>query len=213
MGLREWIIAGAAIVGAVGTVAAVAYALYRDIWRQRRHRPLLSLQFDPIPSPSNLDLVTAGTTIMHWARLRVENKLGRKTAEEVEVLVLSFRFMDGEDSLAPLNDRLLPWVGLRSFDMQSPVSRTHIPAGIARRVDLLSIYKTEAGTACGRLEAIPTVKDGRASILPGRYVVEVAVAARDIDAVRFAFEIQFDGTWSDDSGIWSHLRVSPPRKV
>jgi hypothetical protein len=213
VGLREWIIAGAAMVGAVGTVAAVAYALYRDTWREKRHRPHLSLYFDPSPSPSNLDVVTAGKPVMHWARLRVENEPGRRTAEEVEVLVLSFRPIDGKGALAPLNGRLLPWVGLRSSDMNSPVTRTHIPAGIARRVDLLSVSKTETGHARGRLEAIPTVEDGRASVNPGRYIVELAVAARDIDAVRFALEVHFDGSWSEGPEVWNHIRISPPQEV
>jgi hypothetical protein len=53
---REWIVAGAAVAAAVGTLSAVLVALYRDTWREWRSRPRLSLHLDPNWTESNRDL-------------------------------------------------------------------------------------------------------------------------------------------------------------
>lgn len=80
----------ATVFVAIGTVGAVAYALFRDLVVVPRRRPKLELRFDRGASDQVLveatDDVDAATV-----RLRVANDAGKDTADDVVVMVTEVR--------------------------------------------------------------------------------------------------------------------------
>jgi hypothetical protein len=84
--IREWLIA-------LGTVGATVVALYVGVLRDRFRRPSLDVSFDPADSRDlqvvgmRIDSHPKGGTRAAYARLKVTNRTGRNTAEEVQVLV------------------------------------------------------------------------------------------------------------------------------
>lgn len=220
--LREWLIAGAAIVGALGTSGAVLYALYRDTFREARRRPHLSLELDARWGPSNLDLVTVASPRSHWVRMRVANERGRRSAEDVEVLVTRVRPLGEEDLYeAPLDTRPLAWSNLISPNGQ-PVTKVHLPPGVSRYVDLISVRPPlvpdgggdvrearpgETVVCMPRLEVRPEPSDRRHWLAQGRYRIDLVISARDVDAQSYETEIEFDGIWRDVPEIWDHLTI------
>lgn len=215
---REWLIAVAAVLGAVFTTLAVLYALYRDSFREWRQRPKLTLHFEPEERDTNRDLVTitdnAGRP-QHWARLRVENARHRHPATDVELLVTDLRSLAAGITLEAIDTRPFHWsvVGGSTLSIQS---------GVARHVDLLSL-----GTPYDR----PSPSDGQQALLPvhlavdpepsgdrhllpaGEYELSLVLAARDISARRFNLKVEWAGTWWADSQVWDHLRISDLQSV
>jgi len=228
---REWIVAGAAIAAAFGTLSAVLLALYRDTWRERRSRPLLSLRLDPVWTESNRDLFwQQGQSPSHWLRPRVKNEKGRRSAEDVEVLVTAFYALGGDDEAwqPPLDIYPLQWSAT-----QDP--RVQIPPGVSRHVDLLMFpAPTVSDRQGGFLTAPPEdeqrttgficVRQEGTSANSGsavsdqvfehhRYRIELAVVARDIDSRAYAIEIEFDGRYRYSSDFWDEMTLTPPQPI
>jgi hypothetical protein len=228
---REWIVAGAAVAAALGTLLAVLVALYRDTWREWRSRPFLSLHLDPIWSESNRDLFwQQGQAPAHWLRLKVMNKKGRRSAEDVEVLVTAFYALGDDDERwqPPLDTHPLRWSA-----MEDP--RVQVPPGVSRHVDLLTFPAPAAsdghggylaatpedeprttGVLCVRQEGASTSSGSAVSNLMfenHRYRVELAVVARDIDSRAYAIEVEFDGRYRYPPDFWGKMTLTCPQPI
>ena len=226
---REWIVAIAAAVAAIGTLSAVLVALYRDTWRQRKTRPLLSLHLDPRWSETNRDLFwQQGRSPAHWLRLEVRNGKGRRSAEEVEVLLTAFYAIGGEDEAwqPPMDTWPLKWSATRDPQVQ-------IPPDVSRYVDLVRFPAphvsdggggtspaspddelTTTGVLCVNREGASAASGSAASdrvFGNHRYRIELAVVARDVDSRTYDMQIEFDGRYRYPPDFWDGMTLTPPR--
>jgi hypothetical protein len=217
--VREWLIAA-------GTIGAVVVALYVGVIRERLRRPSLSLHFDGpdeedaviVQSLSQMATMAGRTPIdTAYLRLRVRNKEGRNTAEDVEVLVERVRELApriGNPPAPPptLGNWPLPW------SLSSPTTtRLSIPPGVERHVDLAHVYRDAAATR----GATPLIHDirpeptmGRHHLHFGKTEIRLIVSARNADSRGYEVVVAFDGRWQrpgDD--IWRHLIVEEVREA
>ena len=164
---------------AVGTISTVVYALFRDAFVVPRRRPRLDLHLDD--------------HVGDHARLHVENRPGKDTADDVVVIVTDLRRLGGADDASPKGLPLM-WSGT------SPaVTVASVHPGSRRHVDL--VHDESRGL---RLALSPPPADGRASLASGTYEVSVEVRARNADAIRYVIPLSTDG---------KSLRVEMPRRV
>jgi hypothetical protein len=205
------------ILRIAGPFVAAAVALYlaqAAERRQRRQRPDLRLLYEHTQSD---DLALAfGRHEAHWVRLRVANRWGKRTAEDVEVLVVDVRPRDGKGSL---NGWVLQWSNARGADGQ-PLTRQTIPPGVARHIDLVCV-KPKLFDADGdsapvegesdasfELRVVPIPRDERRWLAGASNTVLLALMARDTDAAYYAVKIDHDGKWWSAEHVREHLTVS-----
>jgi hypothetical protein len=207
---REWLLV-AGTLGAVVVALGVAFYGRLRAWRER---PKLSLSFDPSAGSETLDLVSVGTLvsgnppISHWARIRIENGRGRRSAQDVEVLVTRFRRCDEAAWVQPpLDTRPLRWSNSTLSESDGGLSRVTIPPGVARHCDLVALappllVHDYEGSGSGDLDrgefgAIATLQidpaptDRRHWIATGAYELELAICARDVNARFYSTTIEF----------------------
>ena len=210
----------ATVFVAVGTVGAVAYALFRDLFVVPRRRPRLDLRFDATGN-DQVVIGTAGGFDAASVRLRVANGAGKDTADDVVVMVTEVRRLEGsEQTVAEAKTIVLPltWSG-----SSPPLTVASVHPGSERHIDLLHVdwpARDEIEIARKWSEPVPVQLDltpkpaGAQDILySGRYEVSVEVRARNADATRYVVPVSWDGKWSGKAAMWDHLRVEPPRKV
>lgn len=225
---REWLVAGATIAAALGTIAAVLIALYRETWREWRSRPKLSLNLDSTWSEASRDLFwQQGSAPAHWARLRVVNASGRRSAQDVEVLVTAFYALGGDDERwqPPLDTRPLPWSNTPPQG-GNVVTEAQIPPGVSRHLDLLQFpapgVSDGAGgfsladpedevRTTGYLCAVPDPGDPSNWLFENhKYRIELAVTARDVDSKVYSLEVQFDGFYRHATDFWDRMVLTAP---
>ena len=205
----------ATVAVAIGTVGTVVYALFRDLIVTPRRRPKLELRFDR----SGNDQVVVGSEggfDAAYVRLRVANREGRDTADEVVVMVNDLRGV--EDSETRPIGLPLTWSG-----SSPPLTVASVHPGSERHIDLLHVdwpAEDELEIARKWSEAVPVQLDltpkpagGRAVLESGAYEISVEVRARNADAIRYAIPFEWDGNWSGKAAMWDHLLVEPPRKI
>jgi hypothetical protein len=162
-------------VGAFGGIAAAATAVGIATWtarRDRRQRPRLELLYDD----RHTDDFAAGLNddSQHWVRLRVFNAPGRRSAEDVEVVVVQFEEEEA-DRLDPmlltgertrrgvLTGFALTWSN--TFDNSGlHATRIAIPPGVYRRVDLLSVHQPVGSDGGGGSVPMPEGSEARAML-------------------------------------------------
>jgi hypothetical protein len=206
------------VLRATGPFIAAAVALGIASWsgyRERRRRPELRLLFDPATDDVDPG-VGEGKDEKHWVRLRVANRWGKHTAEDVEVFVVHVRPWRAPS----LNGFRLRWANTvetdqRWRDVPWPARQT-IPPGTARHVDLLDIARSDPergdpieGHAEARitLKVLPDRRDKRQSLTEGEWCVLLALTARDVDAVYYRVSITFDGLWWSSEDMREQLQV------
>lgn len=168
---------------AVGTIATVVYALFRDVVVVPRRRPKLDLRLD---ERGNDDV-----------RLRVGNRPGKDTADDVVVIVTDLRRLDGPEHASPPSLVGLPltWSGT------SPsLTVASVHPGSERHVDLV-----HAGRGELRLALNPQPTGSRDLLDSGTYEISIEIRARNADAIRYVIPLSWDGA--------DELRVEPPRKA
>lgn len=119
-------------VAAFGGIAAAGTAVGIATWgafRDRRQRPRLKLLYDHDQGEDFA--VGINDDSQHWVRLRVRNAPGRRSAEDVEVVVVRVERHDGE-TIGRLTGFPFGWTNMRDEHGQ-PVTRLAIPPGVARR--------------------------------------------------------------------------------
>jgi hypothetical protein len=210
----------ATVFVAIGTVGAVAYALFRDLFVVPRRRPKLDLRFDR--SGNDRAIVrTSGGFDAAYVRMRVANGAGKDTADDVVVMVTELRRLeDSEEEIAETRpiEHPLTWTGSsppRATGSVHPGSERHIdllhvdwPAG-----DETEIARKWSETTPMQLDLTPKPTGGQEILSLGRYEISVEIRARNADAIRYAILVHWDGKWSGEDATWEHLRVEPPRKV
>jgi hypothetical protein len=210
----------ATVFVAVGTVGAVAYALFRDLVVVPRRRPKLDLRF----GRTGNDQVVVGTAAgfdAAYIRLRVANGAGKDAADDVVVMVTEVRRLEhSENPLAEARPIMLPlaWSG-----SSPPLTVGPVHPGSERHVDLVhvdwpardevDIARKWRDNAPALLALTPKPAGGQETLDPGAYEICVEVRARNADAIRYAVPLSWDGKWSGKAEMWDHLRVEPPRKV
>ena len=210
----------ATVFVAIGTVGAVAYALFRDLFVVPRRRPRLDLRFDATGN-DQIVVGTAGGFDAACVRLRVANRAGKDTADDVVVMVTEVRPLeDSERTLAEARPIGLPltWSG-----SSPPLTVASVHPDSERHIDLLHVdwpARVEIDIARKWSETVPVQLDlhpkpaGSQDILgSGTYEISVEVRARNADATRYAISVSWDGRWSGKAAMWDHLRLEPPRKV
>jgi hypothetical protein len=191
----------ATVAVAIGTIGAVAYALFRDLVVTPRRRPKLELRFDRGGNDQVVVETEAGSEAA-YARLRVANRGGRDTADDVVVMVTELRRLENSET-RPIG-LPLAWSGSRP-----PLTVASVHPGSERHVDLLHL--SEAVPV--QLDLTPQPTGGRGVLEAGAYEISVEVRARNADAICYAVPVSWDGKWSEKAAMWDHLLVDPPRKV
>jgi hypothetical protein len=210
----------ATVFVAIGTVGAVAYALFRDLFVVPRRRPRLDLRFDRTGN-DQVVVGTAGGFDAAYVRLRVANGPGKDTADEVVVMVTEVRRLeDSEKAIAEAQPIELP---LSWSASNPPRTVASVHPGSERHIDLLhvdwpardeiDIARKWSGTVPVQLDLTPKPAGDQEMLDSGTYEISVEVRARNADAIRYAIPVFWDGKWSGKAAMWEHLRVEPPRKV
>jgi hypothetical protein len=210
----------ATVFVAIGTVGAVAYALFRDLFVVPRRRPKLELRFDHTGN-DQVVVGTAGGFDAAYVRLRVANGAGKDTADDVVVMVTEVRQLkDSDEAMAQAGPIALPltWSG-----SSPPLTVASVHPGSERHIDLvhvewpardeIDIARTWSETVPAQVDLTPKPAGGQETLHPGTYEISVEVRARNADAIRYAIPVSWDGKWSGKAAMWDHLRVEPPRKV
>lgn len=207
---------GATVAAAIGTVGAVVYALYRDLFFASRRRPRLDLRFGV--GADQVVVRTVGGSEAAYVRLRVTNAKGKDTADDVQVLVTEIARQDVSSEATPIGLPLI-WSGSYPSVTVAPVH-----PGFERHIDLLHVDwpapADELDVARKYTEAVPLQLDvhpkpaGDQHLLKaGKYEIRVEIVARNADAARYTVAVEWDGKWPGKEKMWQSLRVQPPRKV
>jgi hypothetical protein len=190
---------------AIGTIGAVAYALFRDLVVTPRRRPKLELRFDR--AGNDLVIVgTAGGVDAAHVRLRVANGPGKDTADDVVVMVTELRPADSEDT-RPIH-LPLTWSGT-----SPPLTVSAVHPGSARHIDLLHLDMAGDDLAPLQLDVNPKPTGRQDFLEPGSFEISIEIRGRNADALRYVVPVSWDGHRSDRAAMWDHLRVEPPRRV
>jgi hypothetical protein len=210
----------ATVAVAIGTIGAVAYALFRDLVVAPRRRPKLELRFDRTGNDQVIVGTAEGSAAAH-VRLRVANREGRETADDVVVVVTECRRLpDSEEAPAEARPIGLPltWSG-----SNPPLTVGSVHPGSERHIDLVhvdwpardedEIARRWSDTVPVQLDLTPKPAGGHDALEPGRYEIAVEVRARNADASRYGISIEWDGKWSGRAAMWDHLHVESPRRL
>jgi hypothetical protein len=123
---------GATVAGVSIAFLGLAYALYRDLIFSTRRRPRLDLKFDGTGADQVI-VPTQGGGSAAYVRLRVTNKKGKDTADDVQVQVAERREQDGSSEPTPIGLPLI-WSGT-----YPPATDAPVHPGFERYIDLLHV--------------------------------------------------------------------------
>jgi hypothetical protein len=202
--IRDWL-------AAIGTAAAAILALYIGVIRERLRRPQLSLHFERGTSDTivvgGVERLTEDSSDVAYLRLRVRNRSGRVTAEDVEVTITGARELQLEGPQVVRLDGLP-----LGFSNTAPTAtRMHVSPGGERHVDLahIELDRRRQFERAVWIDVHPRPADRQlASMGHGVLELELTVTARDVDAVRHVLELRFTGEATDDGTLWDRLQVT-----
>jgi hypothetical protein len=210
----------ATVAVAVGTIGAVVYALFRDLFVTPRRRPNLDLRFDRTGN-DQVVVGTAGGFDAAYVRLRVANGKRKDTADDVVVMVTEVRRL--EDSATTIAETKPIGLPLTWSGSNPPLAVSSVHPGSERHIDLLHVDlpardEPEIGRKWSdavplQLDLSPKPGGGRDLLDAGAYEISVEVRARNADAIGYSIPVFWDGGWSGEAAIWDHLRVEPARKT
>lgn len=215
----------ATAAAAVGTLLAVVVALYSTTWRDWRRRPELSLDFANETEKRGLMFSYDGRdddddAFVFLITLRVTNRQGRRTADDVEVLLSAWWTGEDGDPYQTLDHRPLPYVD--TVRDGAHVTQLSIPAGVSRRVEFLKLGPAAALRVVLGQDWVSQTKPGAIFAAPPYgedydhwvhdhlpYRVQLIVTARDIDAVSYTTTLSLKNGWGGEepppqgeSGMW-----------
>lgn len=198
-------------IGTVGAVFAAIGIAALTARRESRSRPKLSLHYDH-QSPDDLVTGVIGTTgqPQHWLRARVANKPGRRSAQDVELLIVNVATPQAPGALRSLQGFPFHWANTKG-----ETTRLTIAPGVERHIDIAALLKSGGPQAAIplHLATAPQPADSSQRLTAGVYTLLVVLAARDTDATYYEIELIFDGRWHDSDEIRAHLQVAGPTKV
>ncbi|MEX5709074.1 hypothetical protein AB1484_12375 [Parafrankia sp. FMc6] len=194
-GVRDWLEVSAALIGAIGTVAAIWLALFLQVTLVERRRPVLYLAFSDDRGEQDLSIIDLEDVVYFAYRPRVYAKASKETARNVEILLLRARRPENGVNQFHIPDRSFRWTGIGG-------RLADIPPGTWRRFDLLNYVVDRrdevprsallAGIIPDSQETSPSDPIDRRWYLddPGRYEFEVAVTADGMNAA--GWRVTFD---------------------
>jgi len=210
----------ATVAVAIGTIGAVMYALFRDLFVTPRRRPSLDLRFDRTGN-DQVVVGTAGGFDAAYVRLRVANGKRKDTADDVVVMMTEVR--RSEDSATAIAETKPIGLPLTWSGTNPPLTVASVHPGSERHVDLLHVdWPGDDEIEIGRkwsdamplqLDLSPRPGGGRDLLEAGTYEISIEIRARNADAIGYEVTVFWDGKWSGEAAMWDHLRVEPPRKV
>lgn len=121
------------VLAAIGTIGAVVLALFLQVVIVRRRRPELFLDFSDSLHREDVLLMDQDADFDAYIRMKVRSKRGRRTAKNVEVLLLRLE----RPANAPWRG-VVPSLQLKWSDV--PFRNVDIPAGSWRRFDLVQYW-------------------------------------------------------------------------
>jgi hypothetical protein len=197
----------ATVAVAIGTLGAVAYALFRDVVVTPRRRPQLELRFEH-PGTDQVVVETEDGLNACCVRLRVVNRPGKDTADDVVAVVTEIRQL-ADDETIPIG---LP---LRWSGSNPPLTVASVHPGSERHIDLVHVgLPGREGEAMPlQLDVSPKPAGSRHIMGTGSFEISLEVRARNADATRYTISVTWDGKWSGKAAMHDHLRVEQPRKA
>jgi hypothetical protein len=216
-------------IGVVISLAALALAIYLNVYREQRLRPRLEMLFDYSEGSDLISLKypREGDCAEHWLRLRVRNARNRRTAEGVEVTFIGCKSENDETPDLPLESRHLRWsataqpkpdVDALAPDAPEPAISATIAPGFYRYLDFL--HASNRVKVDQRLRSVPRVctwppASERNRLEPGSYAFCLAITAHDANASFYELKLTYDGQWSSMRDLWwgQHLQVGELRKL
>jgi hypothetical protein len=174
-------------IGAIATSVGVVYALTAPRFHRWWSAPFLILEYTNNEGPPHWDHVTIEDDGVFFLRARVRNLRGCAAAEDVQVLVTSFRA-----SSLGLDTRSLEWSGQRVQREADPVTSILVPPGVERHIDILQIGSSRLnGTDEARLCVSPKPWGGGHALPCNKQSHDLAltVAASNSDAVTYTMSI------------------------
>jgi hypothetical protein len=184
----------------------VVYALFRDLFVTPRRRPKLELRFVRTGNDQVIVAMSGGSDAAR-VRLRVVNRPGKDTADDVVVMVTELRRMSDSAETRPVG-LPLTWSG-----SNPPLTVASVHPGSERHVDLLHLDVPTEDNARLQLDLTPKPAGTHDLLEPGMYEISVELRARNADAIRYTIPVVWDGERSGRDEVWDHLRVEPPQNV
>lgn len=182
---------GWAALTALGTFGAVIVAVGLQWWigtRERRSKPELTLAFDEYHFVDEGSVDGSGYP---WLRLAVTNAAGKRTAENVEVIIefiteYAMSTVGFGGRMVWLANAALSWAN--SLD---PYPRMSIPPGATRYVDVAN-WNDASVPLHMSLRVTPAPLSGRHRLVAGGWNLRLAVAATNADATVWNARVSFE---------------------
>jgi hypothetical protein len=132
-------------------VAAVVVALWLQVWRTWRRRPVLSMQFDS--ASDDVVPVQLDEWCECWFRVRVHNKPRRDPARNASVTLLGIKRRGVAGDWSPLQPNPIPLRTLKWSDIMANV--VEIPSGLWHRVDIAYVVYYPDSTHSPAIGMVP----------------------------------------------------------
>jgi hypothetical protein len=211
--VAEWVLAGGTIALAVCTLLLGAIALFQDQLHEWLRRPELVASINM--APPDCHMITLGTgpsaIATFYMRIRVRND-GHVPAKDVEVFAAELR-IDQSGQWTPLTSFLpmnLVWSHMQAPGRPPVIYFPMISPHMYKHCDLANII--DPARRAGHIEEnpglrlSPTQTSARFNVMvypnhkgeivgPGRYQLDLVVAASNAQPTRFVAEINLTGNW------------------
>jgi hypothetical protein len=130
----DYVIAISTALAALGTLAAVLLALYLNVWRERRLRPVLTFdEYEDTWFGIGFNPGEPTEQSVFGIPLIVRNATGRRTAHNVQVL-LTFSVKHDDDWLDFVVDQPLVWKFANTPSPGGGIAAVDIPPGVGRKI-------------------------------------------------------------------------------
>jgi len=209
----EWALVWVTLMMAVATLALAAVALFQDQWREWLRKPELTASIKV--EPPDCHMITLGTgpsaVANFYMRIQVGND-GGVPAKDVEVFAAELRIDQSGDwkrltTFLPMN---LVWSHMQSQGKPPVIYYPMISPHMSKHCDLANIV--DPARRAGSIEEnpalglTPTQTSARFNVMvypnhkgeivgPGRYQIDLVVAASNARPKRFVAEIHLAGNW------------------
>lgn len=185
------------VLQVIGTLLAVAVALFKEDWVAYRFKPNLKLDQENCVL---YDKVIAGKTNRYDAKIWLSN-VGRGKANNLKVIIERIEYRHSRDRQNAQTVLREPFALL--FDNGS--EQFCLPTDDEVCIDWLSILQTPAPKSMfGSVPPVPPLMltIGRTSIQPGNHngVLDVTFVVKcdELKPQKYVARIEWDGTWSDN---------------
>jgi hypothetical protein len=208
----------APVASSVATSLAVLLALFGEQLRAWRRRPQLVLRRFDAASPDGWILEHRGGVRTAFVRLRLQN-LGRSEARDVEVVIESLDDETPTDTAADrealARDMAVGLAGRQLKWADRDTATISIPAGTARRLDLININESDALVTAEDARLVPVrvglfaISASGREILPSTaFTLSVTVAGSNFAPREHRISVSFSGAWPVEIRDWATLQRS-----